>query len=307
MNNLIKIRSPLFYVGDKYKLMPQLLKLFPTNIHNYYDVFCGGGSASMSINANKIIMNDINSQIISIHKFLQSKSNDIDLFIEEMHLIIKQYGLSLSELEVNDKIKKLKLDYPKTYFAKYNKEAYLKLRSDFNSNQQQIELLYLLIIYGFNHMIRFNKKGDFNLPVGNVDWNKNVSNALKNYANWYRNNDINITSGMDFEDFVNSLKIEKDDFLYFDPPYLITSSDYNKLWNESEEYRLYRLLDELNSNGILWGLSNMYAHKGKINNILESWSKKYYCYDIKSNYISRFDNSVKNDSKELYITNVKIL
>lgn len=307
MNNPIKVRSPLFYVGDKYKLMPQLLKLFPTNIHHYYDVFCGGGSASMNINANKIIMNDINPQIIAIHKFLQSKSNNIDLFIEEMHLIIKKYGLSLSELEVNEEIKKLKLKYPKTYFAKYNKEAYLKLRSDFNNNQQQLELLYLLIIYGFNHMIRFNKKGYFNLPVGNVDWNKNVSNALKNYANWYCNNDITITSGMDFEEFVNSLKIEENDFLYFDPPYLITSSDYNKLWNESEEYRLYKLLDELNSKGVSWGLSNMYSHKGKINNILEQWSQNYYCYDIKSNYISRFDNSVKKDSRELYITNVKML
>ena len=28
-------------------------------------------------------------------------------------------------------------------------------------------------------MIRFNSKGEFNVPVGNVDFNKNVATALK--------------------------------------------------------------------------------------------------------------------------------
>ena len=41
--------------------------------------------------------------------------------------------------------------------------------------------LYLLLIYGFNHMIRFNRAGQFNLPVGNVDFNFNVEQALKDY------------------------------------------------------------------------------------------------------------------------------
>ena len=99
------------------------------------------------------------------------------------------------------------------------------------------------------------------------------------------------------------IKMENGDFLYFDPPYLITFSDYNKLWGEDEERRLYKLLDELDSKGIKWGLSNMYNHKGKTNEILLEWGKKYNEYDIKSNYISRFDNTIKKDSKEIYITN----
>lgn len=35
------IRSPFFYVGDKYKLMPQLKKLFPDNINSYIEPFVG--------------------------------------------------------------------------------------------------------------------------------------------------------------------------------------------------------------------------------------------------------------------------
>ena len=75
------IRSPLFYVGDKYKLMPQLKNLFPQNIKTFYDVFCGGGSASLNIVAENYVLNDINDRVIELHQFLQEQSNDIEQFI----------------------------------------------------------------------------------------------------------------------------------------------------------------------------------------------------------------------------------
>ena len=43
MSNKIK-RSPLFYVGDKFKLMNQLVNLFPKEINNFYEPFVGGGT-----------------------------------------------------------------------------------------------------------------------------------------------------------------------------------------------------------------------------------------------------------------------
>ncbi len=297
------IRSPLFYVGDKYKLMPQLKNLFPQNIKTFYDVFCGGGSASLNIVAESYVLNDINDKIIELHQFLQEQANDIEQFIESMHKLINKYGLSLSEIGKNNEIENLKKVHIKTYFSKYNKEPYMNLRTDYNKNQSKTELLYLLLIYGFNHMIRFNAQGQFNLPVGNVDWNKNVSAALRNYASWIAHNTVKLSKGLDFEAFVLSQTYKKGDFIYFDPPYLITFSDYNKLWNEAEEYRLYALLDKLSDNGIYWGLSNMLYHKEKTNTILKHWAEKYIKYDIDSNYISRFDNSIKKQSKELFVTN----
>lgn len=38
------IKSPLNYVGGKYKLLPQILPLFPAHINTFYDVFGGGGA-----------------------------------------------------------------------------------------------------------------------------------------------------------------------------------------------------------------------------------------------------------------------
>jgi len=297
------IRSPLFYVGDKYKLMPQLKQYFPLEIENYYDVFCGGGSASINVEAKAYYMNDSDKKIIELHDLLQRNAVDMPQFISKMHFLIEKYDLSLSEKGLNETIKFLRKEHIKTYYARYNKNAYLKLRDDYNTNQNDTELLYLLLIYGFNHMVRFNSDGKFNLPVGNVDWNKNVSQALRNYSDWYINKRVFLSEGQDFSLFVNRQEFSSGDFLYFDPPYLITFSDYNKLWKEEDEHRLYDLLDELDCRGIKWGLSNMLTHKGKTNEILQSWATKYKKFKIDSNYISRFDNTIKNDSEEIYVTN----
>lgn len=300
-----KVRSPLFYVGDKYKIMPQLKELFPENIDTFYDVFTGGGSASMAVNANKYKMNDINSNVIRLHKYLREQTKDLNTFREKMYGLIHYYGLTCSSRgEFPQNFEEIKRKYKKTYYAKLNKAGYLKLRNDYNLNQNSMDLLYLLLVFGFNHMTRFNKKDKFNLPVGNVDWNDNVENALENYAHFSNDNEI-ILYNQDFERFVLEQKFGDKDFLYFDPPYLITFSEYNKLWNDETENRLYNLLDELNKKKINWGLSNVFTHKGKKNNILQNWVSKnnYYVYPVKSNYISRFDNTIKADTKEVFITN----
>ena len=57
-------------------------------------------------------------------------------------------------------------------------------RVDNFNDEEDLVLLYLLLIYGFNHMIRFNSAGKFNLPVGNVDFNKNVYNAICHYISF---------------------------------------------------------------------------------------------------------------------------
>ena len=295
------IRSPFFYVGDKYKLMPQLLKLFPNDINTYYEPFVGGGSSFLNVKANKYILNDINKYLIKLHIYFKSFSNNNDILFENLFFEINKYGLSCSYLNKNVP-NKLKDEYKKTYFAKYNKNSYINMRNDYNQDKNKLQLLYLLIIYGFNHMIRFNSKGDFNLPVGNIDFNKNVFNAINNYLNFINKKNISFSS-LDYKDFLNTINFIENDFIYFDPPYLISNSEYNKLWCEDEEIMLYNLIDKLDKNNIKFGLSNIIKHKGKENYYLKKWMNKYYVFEINSNYISRFDNSIKNESREVNKTN----
>lgn len=295
------IRSPLFYVGDKYKLVPQLLQLFPKTINKYIEPFYGGGSSQLQVNANEYYLNDIDANIINIHKMLVSYSSQEDKFFSELMYRIGKSGLSCSFIE-NVVPENLKKQYPKTYYSKFNKDAYIKLKIQFNKNKSDTLLLYILLIYGFNHMIRFNSNGDFNLPVGNVDYNKNVYEALINYFRLQKNRKLNFFSE-DYVDFLASIEYEKNDFVYLDPPYLISMSEYNKFWNEENERQLYDTIDWLSEQGVKFGLTNLSIHKGKQNSILNQWSQKYKIEKIKSNYISFNDNTIKNNSVEIYVHN----
>ena len=76
------IRSPFFYVGDKYKLMSQLKKLFPTDIDNYYEPFVGGGSSFLNTEAKKFYLNDVNKNIIKLHCYLYDFKKNREKFFE---------------------------------------------------------------------------------------------------------------------------------------------------------------------------------------------------------------------------------
>ncbi len=201
----------------------------------------------------------------------------------------------------------------------YNKQGYEKLKKDYNSikdkNSNKANLiLYILIMYSFNNDIRFNSKGEFNLPVGKTDMNKNNREKLKKYIDSCNNKNISFLT----KDF-NKIDIdffENVDFVYVDPPYLITKAVYNENcgWSEKEERKLLELLDFLDKKKIKFALSNVLEKKdSKIKNeILISWlnknKDKYYLHDIKYNYKSASYNKKNRDclEREILVTNYRV-
>ncbi len=300
MQNKIK-RSPLFYVGDKYKLMKQLSSLFPQEVDTFYEPFVGGGTVFLNIQAKKYFLNDNDKNLIAIHKFLIESSNNPDSFFKNVEKIIKKYHLSRSYKE--DVIPaSLKKEWKKTYFARFNKEGYEKLRVCVNKHIKNDPLiLYILLIYGFNRMLRFNGGGKFNLPVGNVDFNKNVVNALNGYFDFVQNKKMTLSS-KDFRTYFVNRKYSKNDFVYLDPPYLITASEYNKRWDQKAEADLLKMIDDLDKKGVRFALSNVTHYNGSRNDLLIDWMKKYKTHKIESNYIS-YHNNGKKQIKEVLITN----
>lgn len=293
-------RSPFFYVGDKFKLVPQLKENFPKDIDRFIEPFCGGGSVFLNTEANEYLLNDIDSYMIKLHQYLISNSADTGAFWNKLKANIEKYNLSATFMG-RDIPKEYRKEFVKTYFAKYNKEAYMKLRSDFNEDKTDMLLLYMLLIYGFNRMLRFNSKGDFNLPVGNVDFNKNVVDALNSYFDYVAGKNIKLFN-MDFQEFVESVQPTSKDLVYLDPPYLITFSEYNKLWNEDSEIRLISYLDDLDARGVRFAVSNVLWHRKRYNGTFNQWAQKYNIVRIQSNYISYHDNTEK-DSIEVLVKN----
>lgn len=300
MKKIKQIRSPLFYTGDKYKLIPELKKYFPDKIDKFVEPFVGGGSVFLNIEANEFYENDIDKNIISIHKYLSSFTNSEDLLNILLSKIDEyEFSCSYKGKTVPDELRK---KYIKTYFAKYNNESYKQLKEKYNnSDRTDIADLYLLLIYGFNRMLRFNQKGEFNLPVGNVDFNQNVFDSLTDYIKLTNKKNPHWLN-TDYKEFLSNINLTESDFIYLDPPYLITSSEYNKRWSQNDDFELCNLLDAFDKNNIRFAMSNVIDYKGKENTELLKWAEKYNIHSIKSNYINYHDNTIKT-FREVLITN----
>lgn len=62
------VKSPLNYTGGKYKLLPQIVPLFPEGINTFVDLFCGGGDVAVNVEANRVIANDINEMCVGCYQ-----------------------------------------------------------------------------------------------------------------------------------------------------------------------------------------------------------------------------------------------
>lgn len=289
------IKSPMNYTGGKYKLLHQIEPLFPEDINLFVDLFTGGGNIAVNVKANKIVANDCEENIIGIYKTFQGYDN-VNELIGQIEEIIKTYGLTIDNTEAYNKFRN---DYN---CLKTSQGNYSPL-SSYNINI----LLYVLICYSFNHQYRFNSKGEFNMPFGKErsQWNENMKNNLIKFHRRIKEKDI-VFLNKDFR----QLKVDKlgiNDFVYCDPPYLITCATYNEKdgWNQECEEDLLNLLDELNTKKIKFALSNVLYSKGKTNDLLIEWSKKYNVHHLDYTYqnCNYHTKDKTNKSDEVLITN----
>lgn len=300
------IQSPLNYTGGKFKLLPQILPLFPANIDIFVDLFCGGANVGVNVKSNKTILNDTNDNLTLLFSMFKNLGDDFLPLVDE---IIEKYQLSQSS--------KYGYDYyncdSNTGLAPYNKDKFLKLRDDFNNSKDigyyHYAMLYTLILYSFNNQIRFNSNGHFNLPVGKRDYNEKMKQKLQKFIDRLKGKDYKF-SNLDFRDFDIST-LNSNSFVYADPPYLITCATYNEQggWNETDERDLLDFLNDLHRNNIKFALSNVLRSKGKENSILIDWtqrnSDKYKVINLNYSYNnSNYQTKNKNEiTEEVLIIN----
>ena len=86
------IQSPLNYTGGKFKLLRQILPLFPKNIDTFVDLFCGGCNVGLNVECNQVIYNDLDEHLL--HLYNTFKNLDKQSTFEWIYQIIEKYGLS---------------------------------------------------------------------------------------------------------------------------------------------------------------------------------------------------------------------
>ena len=275
------IKSPLNYIGGKYKLLPQILPLFPEHINTFVDLFAGGLDVSINVEAKHVICNDINNYVIGLFEYFQQYA--IEELINNIHGVINEYGLT-----------------------KQNREGYNALREEFNRTRSSLHL-FLLVCYGFNHQFRFNNNGDFNNSFGinRSSYNANTERNLRQLHKAIHGFEYHIGNFKQFDlEFM-----APGDFLYADPPYLISCGSYNdgkrgfEGWSPDDDLALFEKLDNLNQRGISFVMSNVTRHKGEVNEPLIAWSNNYNIHYINADYSNSNYQATESETIEVLITN----
>jgi len=244
------IETPFNYTGSKFKLLNQLIPEFDLSKSYFIDSFCGGGSVYTNVAHlyDKIIVNDIISDLIGIHQSL----------IESDDIIQKTKSLCLT--------------------LKESQEDYLKLRDNYNRNPTPDKLWALMLSCNSN-LMRFNQKGIFNQTWGRRSYNTNTEKKVKEFTTHIRKfkQKICFTS----QNF-NDLEVNKDSFYYIDPPYgyikkddgtigdkQISEAGYNNFYFKQDDINLYNFCHHVNEFESTFILSGVLQHGGQTSWVLD--------------------------------------
>lgn len=236
---------PIKCQGIKTKLVPLILAnaIVPQD-GTWIEPFMGSGVVGINARPTKALFSDINPHLITFYNAIKDKI----ITPEIARSFLKHEGENL---------------------RKIGEAHYYDIRERFNRDKNPLDFLFLSRSC-FNGLMRFNKKGGFNVPFCRkperfasayitkiVNQIARVSELL-HFRDW-------TFKHIDFEDAIMSSS--ESDFIYCDPPYIGRHVDYFDSWDASDEERLYRSLSKTKAKFIL---STWHSNKYRKNTYLKS-------------------------------------
>lgn len=209
------------YRGGKSKEIPNIKKHIPQFPGRYIEPFFGGGALYFYLEPQKAVINDINEKLISFYKGVQSDYLNLRKELDEAE---SEYEKNRAAFEA------LKAENPDSRVEDKNESLYYTIRNMFNGLTQKkysdAFLYYFINKTAYSGMIRYNSKGEFNVPYGRYK-HFNTSLVTEEHSKLLSNAEIYNS------DYKNMFDIAKpDDFIFLDPPYDCIFSDYG-----NEEYK----------------------------------------------------------------------
>jgi len=312
MNKLFDWIGGKKWLASKLETTCRELLINNSNIEYYVEPFCGSmGSVIASLKVfkkfgiKKIILNDINTNLINVYLMVKNKPNELfELIkeIEEKHeSLIPDRCFGLNKTKDKLILKELMKDANDYYInirIQYNKLKNSSIDDDILKSSAQ----FLFLMYrAFNGVYRENKKGEFNTPYGWTNKKINLNNKYENiisFHNLFKEMDI-IFYNMNFNEFLEKcVKIQNKCLFYFDPPYLnedLKENDYNKDGFGLNEQKI--LLDYVDKfDNIIYSNHNLELFKTFFN------KEKYSIEVVKRKNTMSSDNSTRvNDAEEIFV------
>ncbi|MEI6708753.1 MAG: Dam family site-specific DNA-(adenine-N6)-methyltransferase [Methylococcales bacterium] len=240
---------PIKSQGIKTKLVPWIKSITPADFKGVWiEPFMGTGVVAFNVAPQNAVLCDTNPHLINFYTAIATREITTE--------IVKDYLIREGE-----KLQQL------------GEEHYYFIRERFNKHHAPLDFLFLNRA-GFNGMIRFNKKGGFNIPfcrkpqrfaqayitkiVNQVDF---IGKLLKTKQFTFK--------CQDFSKTISEASIN--DIIYCDPPYIDRHADYYNGWVDENERKLFDELSAFNGNFIL---STWHHNDYRGNDYIQSlWSK----------------------------------
>ena len=248
------IIPPIKSQGIKTKLVPWINEIAPQVNGRWIEPFLGTGVVAFNAGYKKTILNDTNPYIINFYKFVQRKKITASL--------MKQY--------LENEGKALKIAGNNGY------DHYLTVRSRFNNGEHSPLDFIFLSRAGFNGMMRFNSKGNWNVPFCKkpdrfaqayitkiVNQLSDISQIIAPEPNWLFYN----------KSFLEIIPLAtKNDIIYCDPPYYGRYTDYYNGWTDKDEAELFNLLNQTKAKFIL---STWHHNDWRKNEMIKKYWNKF--------------------------------
>jgi DNA adenine methylase len=292
----VELKPFVKWVGGKGQLVSEIEKYIPTTdlgFTKYCEPMVGGGALLFNIlskyDFDEIYISDYNSELINAYNVIKS---DVQPLIEKLS------EMELTFLPMNDNGRK--------YYFYAARDKFNSLKLSENTAIEKAALFIFLNKTCFNGLYRVNKKGQFNVPMGayknpticDEDNLRNISEALQN---------VEIVCG----DYTKAKRfIDGHTFVYIDPPYRPISqtsafTSYNSdAFDDNEQIRLAKFIDEINATGAKIVLSN--SDPKNVNpddNFFEDLYKEYIVNKVEATRMINSKSECRGKIKELLICN----
>lgn len=253
-----KVAKPFMkWAGGKSQLIEVLANLFPFElksgrIKKYVEPFIGGGALFFYVAKNypsieSFFISDVNEELILAYKTIQK---DVESLISLLAELEKKYH-SLDRPRQKDFFYQERADFNK-------KLAGIDFKNFYENWIERTATIIFLNRTCFNGLFRVNSKGEFNVPFGDY---KNPK--ICDPENLRAVSELLQKTQIECGDFTASKEfVDKDTFIYFDPPYRPISktasfTSYSKFdFGENEQKRLAEYFSFLSRKGARLMLSN---------------------------------------------------
>ncbi len=209
------MKPMLKYRGGKSKEIPNLLQYIPRFTGHYIEPFFGGGALFFHLEPQRAIINDINTKLIDFYRGVR---DNYDHLRNELDEIERLYNDNRKKFDT------LKALHPNERVEDKNEALYYYLRAMFNDTIEKSYSNALLYYYinktAYSGMIRYNARGEFNVPFGRYR-HLNTSAVTLSHCHLLQQSEI---FNSDYSVIFN--RCQANDFMFLDPPYDCIFSDY---------------------------------------------------------------------------------